>query len=171
MHGNEVVGREMLLLLAQYLCENYYTDERVGHIVNNTRIHIMPSMNPDGFEISKEGDRESLHGRANANKVDLNRNFPDQYGETKENRVSEPETIAVMKWIQAIPFVLSANLHGGSLVANYPYDDNPKKSLKNRPNYSPDNKIFQYLARVYADVSTRLQQFSSLIDLKKIYFD
>lgn len=95
-----------------------------------------------------------MHGRENANKIDLNRNFPDQYGQTKENRIQQPETEAVMRWIQAIPFVLSANLHGGSLVANYPYDDNPKgKNNKNIPNYSPDNSIFKLLAKVYADVS------------------
>lgn len=100
-------------------------------------------------------------GRKNANGVDLNRNFPDQYGKTDENRVQQPETEAVINWIQAVPFVLSANLHGGSLVANYPYDDKNEtndetnETKMQNPNYSPDNKIFQYLARVYSNVSKR----------------
>jgi carboxypeptidase D len=67
-----------------------------------------------------------LQGRSNADNIDLNRNFPPRYPMHKEasgGMYPEPETRAVMKWLLQYPFVLSANLHGGSLVANYPYDD------------------------------------------------
>lgn len=68
---------------------------------------------------------------------------------------TEPETKAVMDWILSEPFVLSANLHGGSLVANYPYDDNA--NLTNGvENLSPDDNIFKYLSHIYSDVSMKI---------------
>lgn len=145
MHGNEVTGRETLLYLIGYLCEGYNTNATITKLVDSTRIHIMPSMNPDGYESAQVGDVDGLIGRNNAHNVNLNRNFPDQYG----NDVSrEPETLAVMQWIKQYPFVLSANLHNGALVANYPYDSTGSgDSVYSR---SPDDDIFRVLSLVYS---------------------
>lgn len=146
MHGNEVLGRELLLLLIQTLCENYKKISGITALVDYTRIHIMPSMNPDGHEISIEGDRDSVTGRENAHHVDLNRNFPDPLEVRHPKR--EPETKAIIKWLTQYPFVLSANLHGGSLVANYPFDDAP--SHQEVYSKSPDDALFKLLALTYS---------------------
>ena len=60
-----------------------------------------------------------VYHRYNTNGFDLNRNFPDYFH--KNDDPIQPETAAVMKWISDQQFVLSANLHGGALVATYPY--------------------------------------------------
>ncbi|XP_037900268.1 carboxypeptidase D isoform X2 [Glossina fuscipes] len=161
MHGNEVVGKEMLLLLTKYICERYMYDDRITKLVNNTRMHFLYSMNPDGYEIAREDDNTNAIGRENANNVDLNRNFPDQYGTDRNNRVTEPEVKAVMNWTLSIPFVLSANLHGGSLVANYPFDDNANDfndpfarlrdaKVSRKLNPTDDHELFKHLAKVYS---------------------
>ncbi|CAL8351183.1 unnamed protein product [Lota lota] len=146
MHGNEVVGRELLLNLIEYLCHNYGNDPEVTQLVNSTRIHIMPSMNPDGYEVAKEGDEKGYRGRNNSNNYDLNRNFPDQFVNITEPR--QPETVAMMNWLKSIPFVLSANLHGGSLVVNYPYDDDKEGASE----YSkcPDDEVFHQVSKAYS---------------------
>ncbi len=53
MHGNEVVGRELLLKLIDDLCEKYKAgDKEVVTLIKTTRLWIMPSMNPDGWAIA-----------------------------------------------------------------------------------------------------------------------
>jgi hypothetical protein len=55
MHGNEVLGRELLLHLANYLCEQFLaSDPEIQQLINLTRIHLLPSMNPDGWQVSTE---------------------------------------------------------------------------------------------------------------------
>lgn len=155
MHGNEAVGRELMLALSRYLLENYETDDRVANIIDNTDIHILPSLNPDGFEKSTKGICSGYHvgsGRHNGNEVDLNRAFPswDDLALSKEDLMSrsEPEVSAVIDWVFNQPFVLSANFHDGAVVANYPFDDshtgNGIKSL------TPDDSTFVSLSKLYA---------------------
>jgi len=61
-----------------------------------------------------------------------------------------------MDWIAKIPFVLSANLHGGALVANYPYDNGPMEFPSNVANPSPDNDVFKMLALTYSNTHPRM---------------
>lgn len=64
--------------------------------------------------------------RYNARGFDLNRNFPDYF--KQNNKWSQPETEAVKEWVSKIQFVLSGSLHGGALVASYPFDNTPNSS-------------------------------------------
>ncbi|KAM5338536.1 carboxypeptidase Z isoform 2-T2 [Glossophaga mutica] len=175
IHGNEVAGREMLVYLAQYLCSEYLLGSpRIQRLLNTTRIHLLPSMNPDGYEVAAAegaGYNGWTSGRQNAQNLDLNRNFPDltsefyRLAESRGLRTDHiaipqhywwgkvaPETKAIMKWMRAVPFVLSASLHGGDLVVSYPFDFSQHPHEERMFSPTPDEKMFKLLARAYADV-------------------
>lgn len=103
----------------------------------------------------------SNSGRQNTNNKDLNRNFPDRLNFKSQKELQntaesfftqgrEPETLAMMLWIVNNPFVLSANLHGGSVVASYPFDDTARHIECCVEGKTPDDDFFKYLARVYS---------------------
>lgn len=151
MHGNEAVGRELMLHLILHLVNNYASDYYIRWLLDNTRIHIMPSMNPDGFEVATEGTCQGGQGRYNSRGFDLNRNFPDYF--KQNNKRSQPETEAVKEWLSKIQFVLSGNIHGGALVASYPFDNTPNSifsSVLSSPSLTPDDDTFKHLATTYS---------------------
>ncbi|XP_017465462.1 PREDICTED: carboxypeptidase E-like [Rhagoletis zephyria] len=178
MHGNEVLGREMLLRLADYLCTEYLNNnQEIQKLLNSTRIHLLPSLNPDGWDIAASNykSKDWLMGRSNLNGVDINRDFPDldviafRRG-SKEDFINslvshkmQPETRAAVIWILSNPFVLSANLHGGALVANYPFDETPDGST-NTYTASPDDQTFKHLARTYANKHKTMSKEGSKCD-------
>uniref|UniRef100_A0A4W6DKS2 Carboxypeptidase X, M14 family member 1 n=1 Tax=Lates calcarifer TaxID=8187 RepID=A0A4W6DKS2_LATCA len=81
MHGNEALGRELVLNLMQYLCKEYKKgNQRIVRLVTETRIHLLPSMNPDGYEEAYVKGSELAgwaDGRYSFEGIDLNHNFPD----------------------------------------------------------------------------------------------
>ncbi|KAK0150142.1 Carboxypeptidase M [Merluccius polli] len=162
MHGNEVVGRELLLQLIDFLVEGYHSNSSsIKQLLSSTRIHFLPSMNPDGFD---DANTHCLYnqGRFNHNGVDLNRNFPDLFSGHRQNQQTEPEVEAVMRWLRSETFILSANLHGGALVASYPYDNsNQGSELVGGASVTPDDDVFVHLAKVYADSHASMRHGNS----------
>lgn len=59
--------------------------------------------------------------------------------------------------MERIPFVLSANLHGGELVVSYPYDmtRTPWEARELTP--TPDDAVFRWLSTVYAGSNRAMQ--------------
>jgi carboxypeptidase D len=143
MHGDEVVGKEMLYHLIDYLTDGYGVDPRATDLVDGAEIWIMPSMNPDGT---------ALVQRYNANFFDLNRSFPDWFFDPDNSGAGrQPEVLAVMQWSAGHSIDLAANMHGGTIVANYPWDNNSAGASVFSPTDPPDHDAFLSISRTYAD--------------------
>ena len=59
----KVVGRELLLHLIDHYLTQYSTNSTIQQFLDTTFVHIMPTMNPDGYNMSREGDCDSVEGR------------------------------------------------------------------------------------------------------------
>jgi len=143
MHGNEVVGYVLMLRLIDTLLTGYGQDERITRLVDSLDIFINPNANPDG---TYAGGDQTLSGatRSNANGADLNRNFPDpQDGPHPDGFDWQPETEAMMDFANKQHITLSANFHGGTEVANYPWDTWARSHT--------DSSWLKYISRIYAE--------------------
>ena len=119
IHGDEVTGYVMMLRLIDTLLHGYGSNPQYTQLINRTRISINPLANPDGTYY-RGNNNIQWSRRYNANNVDLNRNYPDPFSSTKEPL--QPENEAMIAYVSAHNFRLSANLHGGAEVMNYPWD-------------------------------------------------
>ena len=120
MHGDEVTGYVMMLRLIDTLLNGYGSNQMYTDLVNTVDIYINPLSNPDG---TYRNGNQTVSGatRYNANFVDLNRNYPDPFG-TEPMNAQQKENTAMINYVSNHNFKLSANLHGGAEVMNYPWD-------------------------------------------------
>lgn len=143
MHGDELVGYFLLLRYIEHLLENYGSDPEITNLVNNIDIWINPLANPDG---TFAGGNNSVWGatRFNANNVDLNRNYADpEDGPHPDGNPYQVETEIFMDFAEGHNLVMSANMHGGAEVINYPWDTWAQLAA--------DNDWWYYVSRQYAD--------------------
>ncbi len=155
IHGNETTGFILLLRLIDYILRNYNTNPDIQDLVNNLQIYINPVSNPDGlFRVKDSVTYEST--RNNAQGIDLNRNFPDPVdGNHPDENIYATENLAMMAFLEKHHFALSANLHDGAEVVNYPWDTYSSDSLSqfNINNASPDSAFFIKISKQYADTA------------------
>ena len=120
IHGDELTGYYFMLRLIDTLLTGYANNEELRYLVDHVNIYINPLANPDG---TYNGGDNSVQGamRYNSNWVDLNRNYPDPFGTDPDDPIQLENTL-MMDYVGQHQFRLSANLHGGSEVLNYPWD-------------------------------------------------
>jgi hypothetical protein len=128
MHGDETTGFALLLRLAWELAHRAGDHAQVFALRDRTEIWLNPLANPDG---TYRGGDDTVAGAIRyyttssgaSSGVDPNRNFPDpRYGDHPDGNPWWIETIHFMDLAERERFQLSANLHGGAELVNYPWD-------------------------------------------------
>ncbi len=143
IHAREVITPLILMNFTEYICDNYDSDAELANLINDREIWMIPVVNPDGYTYNEENDPNG-GGMWRKNKrqinnqimgVDLNRNWPYMWGYDNEGSSpnpsattyrgvtagSEPETQAMMDFINAHEFKIIINYHSYSNLILYPY--------------------------------------------------
>ncbi|MCF8379346.1 MAG: carboxypeptidase regulatory-like domain-containing protein [Bacteroidales bacterium] len=142
IHGDETLGYSFMLMLINELLVNNQNPE-ISHLLENVNIYINPLENPDGTFYTSDS---SVFGstRNNAAGVDLNRNYPNPVkGDHPDFNSWQPESIAMMDYLDKIRPNLSANFHGGAELLNYPWDSYFERH--------PDDDWLRMICSEYAD--------------------
>jgi hypothetical protein len=124
-HSNEYSAVYFVTEIAQFLLDEYDTNETAQWIVDNRHTFLIPLVNPDG---------SNAFGRLNAEAVNVNRNFPAIWGEVDESPVvnnpgpypaSEPETQTVLEVLEEIEpdYVNSIHCCGNLWLHPYGHED------------------------------------------------
>lgn len=133
-HAREVMTPEVIFDIANNITAQYEKNERVKNWLSQVDVFLIPMVNPDGNYRVFNGQpmwRKNVKGGYG---VDLNRNYPyrwsecggssgstysDQYRGDKP--ASEPETQAMVKFIEQIKPKYSISYHSYSELVLYPY--------------------------------------------------
>ncbi|MBD3380728.1 MAG: hypothetical protein GF404_00885, partial [candidate division Zixibacteria bacterium] len=157
MHGDELAGYVLTLRLIDYLLSNYGTDSLATRLVDSCEIWINPLANPDG---TYAGGNHTVNNstRYNSNGYDINRNFPDPDGPiSNPNGPWQAETVAMMDFAEDYTLAISANIHGGAEVVNYPWDTWSRRHV--------DDLWYIDISRAYADSAQFYSPSGYLTDL------
>ena len=113
IHAREWIGIELAVNFIQYLLDNYPSNPEVVEALTRNTLYIVPCLNPDGFEYSRnhfsfwrKNRRDNGDGTFG---VDLNRNFGINFRKSTNTQsniyggpaaFSEPETQAIKQFVE-----------------------------------------------------------------------
>ena len=149
-HAREAITGTSLIFFAQYLAQNYGTNEAVTNLVNNREIYIVPCTNPDGYVYNEVNDpggggmqrknRRNVGSDITGQKgVDLNRNYGVDWADCAgassscgssntsaetywgASAFSEPETRAIRDLCYARNFVAAFDQHCSGPYYSLPF--------------------------------------------------
>ena len=150
MHGDEVVGRELSIYHIRRLLNDYRQNPRVTNLVNHSKMFIIASMNPDGFE---------LHQRYSSRGVDLNRDFPDFTDDNHDDANGRAiETKAIMDLHSNHHFSAAINFHGGEVCFNLPWDTTPNSDIMDK---FGDDAVLHAMGRAWSDSNRTMEANNS----------
>jgi len=139
MHAREVAVPVLTMNFCEHLTENYGTDDRVTALVDSHELWFQIIVNPDGYVYNEIHDPDGggmyRKNRQPPEGVDLNRNWPymwgyDDVGSSPEpfdityrgqSPGSEPETQALMDFINSHEFASVMNYHSYSNLLLIPW--------------------------------------------------
>ena len=152
MHGDEVTGFVLMLRLIDHLLSNYGEDEKITQLINSVDIYINPNANPDGTYFWSDTNISNAK-RYNALNVDLNRNYPNPFRPQEIGIQQENEVM--INYVKKHHFTLSANIHGGAEIMNFPWDS--YTSVKQKP---ADSVWWKSISRQFVDTCRNYNPFS-----------
>lgn len=133
-HAREVMTPEIALDALDYLTSRYATDSRVRRWVDSVNIWVVPSVNPDGAQYVHAQDIWWRKNRRPDCPVDLNRNYPFNWGacygsagtcSSEINRgpspSSEPETAGLLALMDATRPIFNLSFHSSGEYILSPY--------------------------------------------------
>ncbi|MFH1160315.1 MAG: M14 family zinc carboxypeptidase [bacterium] len=138
LHGDEIMGPEILIRYARELCLGYGTNTTYTDLINNREIWLYYLSNPDGFVSGS---------RYNANGVDCNRDIGFMWnGEGFSTAPFSQMESRILRqlWLEH-NFAVYTNFHGGTEVISYPWSY--------RSSQPPDYNHINQLASVYSNTS------------------
>lgn len=132
-HAREVMTPEVGLDIIEYLLTNYASNQSVTKWVNSNEIWVIPMFNVDGNNKMWSQDSWWRKNTRGGFGVDLNRNYPSGWnscngssGNTSSQTYrgdapgSEPETQAMMNFVENIRPVFDISYHAFSEIVIYP---------------------------------------------------
>lgn len=141
IHAREYMSSQLVMRMLEEFVLNFDVPNSDGvtyrQYFANTCFYILPMVNPDGVTISQNGIKSI---KANANGVDLNRNFPLGFGSGPRvasspglayypgtSPLSEPETQAMAVLLNENVFCAGINYHSMGNIIYYGASTNTKE--------------------------------------------